>query len=277
MIVEGHEMKKRKGISVEDVERWLKQGYGQGVGKQYRSFFHVRDVPSRGRSSMVLGLKTGRVHHYLSDLEYACHILAEYAGTVTDIREQFALLTCDDTQRIAEGLGVRHPVYPGTKTPIVMTSDLVLTIQKEQAPATAVLCVKPFSEIDPTHPNSRRTMEKLLIEKTFWTQQNVAWYLITEREIPANRVKNLRGLRMGMIATELDWLNAHMDGFLSEFNSSWRNGITLFNILSRVAARINITREDCFSLFARAVWLRLLNVDLDSGAIHHDKPLSRAA
>jgi len=269
-------MKKRKGISAEDVKRWLAQGYGQGVGKQYRPFFHVRDVPSRGRSSMVLGLKTGRVHHYLSDLEYACHILAEYASTVTDIQEQFALLTCDDTQTIAEGLGIRHPVYPGTNTPTIMTSDLVLTVRKEQNLVTTVFCVKPSSEIDPKHPHSRRVMEKLLIEKTYWSQQEVAWYLITERDIPATRVKNLGRLRMSMVATELDWLNPHMDEFLSAFNSSWRNDATLLSILSHVAAKIRLTREDCFSLFARAVWLRLLKVDLDSGVIHHDMPLSRA-
>lgn len=265
-------MKKRKHISPDDVKRWISQGHGQGVGKLYRPFFHVRDVPSRGRSSMVHGLKTGRVHHYLSDLEFSCHLLAEYAPTVTDIREQFALLPWDETQRIAEGLGIRHPIYPGTKTSIVMTSDLVLSLGKKES---AVVCVKPYSEIDPANPRSQRTMEKLLIEKTYWDRRGVPWQLITEREIPAIRVKNLDRLRMGMVAVELDRLNSHMELFLSTFNSNWRLNHSLLSILDRVAARINLSREECYTLFSRAVWLRLLHVDIDVEIIHHDQPLIR--
>lgn len=270
-------MKKRKGISEEDVNRWLAQGHGQGVGKEYRPFFHVRDVPSRGRSSMVLGLKTGRTHHYLSDLEYACHVLAGYAATVIDIREQFALLTREETQKIAEGLCIRHPLYPGTKTPTVMTSDLVLTVSKEQVQTTAVFCVKPSSEMDPENPRSRRTMEKLLIEKTYWTQRETRWYLVTERDIPTIKVKNLDQLRMSMAASEIDWLNSHIDVFVSAFNSCWKKDGTFIYILTRVAKIMNLTKGECYSLFARAVWLRLLDVDLDTRVIHHDQPLLRTA
>lgn len=265
-------MSKRRGATVDNVLSWIADGHGQGEQRNYRPFFFVRDVPSIGRSSMVFGLKTGRVHHYLSDLEYSCHLLAEFAPTVTDIREQFALLPWEETQIIAEGLGVRHPVYPGTKTPIVMTSDLVLSLGIKEY---AVLCIKPYSEIDPANPRARRTMEKLLIEKTYWAQRRIPWQLITEREIPSIRVQNLDRLRMGMVAAELDWLNSHMELFLSAFNSSWRHDSSLLSILDRVAVRINLSREDCFSLFSRAVWLRLMHVDLDAGVIHHDQPLPR--
>ena len=267
-------MSKRRGATVENVQKWISEGHGQGIGRHYRPFFHVRDVASHGRSSMALGLKTDRVHQYLSDLEFSCHLLAEYAPTVTDIREQFALLPWDETQRIAESLGIRHPIYPGTNTPIVMTSDLVLSIEIQKA---AVLCVKPYSEIDPANPRAQRTMEKLLIEKTYWDRRGIPWQLVTEREIPAIRVKNLDRLRMGMVAVELDRLNSQMDLFLSTFNSNWGKTSSLLSILDRTAARTNLSREECYALFSRAVWMRLLHVDIDAELIHHDQPLPRFA
>lgn len=266
-------MKKRKGVTHTDVLRWIGQGCGQGRGLGYRPFFHVRDVPSRGRSAMVKGLKTGRVHHYLSDLEYACHLLAEYNPSVTDIREQFALLPREETQAIANSLGIRHPIYPGTTTPIVMTSDLVLTLDQESTQKYAVICVKSFSAIDPKTPRAKRTMEKLLVEKTYWDRRGIPWHLVSEKDIPKVRVRNLEKLRPSMAAEEQDHLNCQLTPFLAAFEQKWQPNRTLSGILNRISAQIDVDREGCFSLFAKAVWMRLLPVDLDAEVIHHDQPL----
>jgi len=221
-------------------------------------------------------LKTSRVHHYLSDLEYACHVLAEYEPTVEDIREQFALLDWEETQKIADFFGIRHPRYPGSATPTVMTSDLVLTVAKEKSPGLAVVCVKPFSQVDPENPKNSRTREKLFIEKMYWERRGIPWQLVTEKEIPLMRAQNLDRLRVHMVAAELDWLNAHMECFLAEFNSNWGDDRSFFSILSSVSGRTGLSKEECSCLFGRAVWLRLLAVDLDARVIHHDMPVPRA-
>ncbi|WP_183360009.1 TnsA endonuclease N-terminal domain-containing protein [Geomonas limicola] len=265
-------MKKRRDVTEKDVLRWLRQGYGQGAGRLYRPFFYVRDVPSRGRSSMFNGLITGRTHHYLSDLESACHVLVEYERGVKDIREQFALLPWEETQEIAEAFGLRHPRYPGTKTPIVMTSDLVVTQKKE---GLSVISVKPFSKVDQANPKNRRTNEKLFIEKVYWQRRNIQWSLVTEREIPLVRAKNLNNLRMHIAAAEKDHLNAKMENFLMEFNLIWRGDLSLLCVLRGVSKRTRLSTDDCFCLFGRAVWLRLLNVNLNSHVLHHDLPVQR--
>jgi len=51
--------------------RWIKEGRGQGNGKDYKPWFTVRDVPSEGRSHRLFGHITHRTHHLLSDLELA--------------------------------------------------------------------------------------------------------------------------------------------------------------------------------------------------------------
>lgn len=224
---------------------------------------------------MVRGIKTNRTHHYLSDLGYHWHLLAEHNPNVTDIREQFALLPWAETQMIAAELGIRHPVYPRTKTPTVMTSDLVLTLGSEQVPSYRIFCIQQHRSIDSNNPRATHTMEKLLIEKTYWERQGIPWHLVTNQDLPKTRVRNLDLLRTSMIATELDWLNSHLQAFLGEFKSVWSADAdgTFLWILGQVASTLGLSREDCFHLFARAVWLRLLHVDLDSEIIHYDKPL----
>lgn len=49
--------------------------------------------------------------------------------------------------------------------------------------------VKPASELDKT-----RTLEKQEIERRYWSIKGVDWGLVTDLDLPAQRIKNLRWL-----------------------------------------------------------------------------------
>jgi hypothetical protein len=267
-------MSKRRGATPENVDAWIRRGDGQGEGRNFRPFFHVRDVPSRGRSHMVVGLRTGRTHHYLSDIEYGYHLLAEFASEVIDIREQFALLPWDETQSIASDLGIRHPVYPGTHTPIVMTSDLVLTLADSWEPRLCVLSVKPAYQLERKNNGSQRIFEKLLIEKKYWASRNVPWVLSTNEMLPKTRVRNLDLLRPAMVGKELDGLNPRLSEFASLFADSWSKRRPLNDLLAATSGGLGIRIHEAFALFARSVWLRMLPINLDSAVISHNFPVA---
>ena len=57
------------------IARRIKEGRGQGQGKNYMPWLTVQDVPSSGRSHRVYSHKTDRVHHLLSDLELAVFLI----------------------------------------------------------------------------------------------------------------------------------------------------------------------------------------------------------
>jgi hypothetical protein len=268
-------MKNRKP-TIDLVKKWIAHGDGQGERGKYHPFYQVRDVPSQGRSRMLLGLKTGRVHHFLSDIEYYFHLLSEYEPTVVDIREQYALLPWEKTQEIAVDLGIRHPTYPGTKTPIVMTSDQVITVMQSGGKRYGVICVKSSSALDPREPKTRRVLEKLLIEKTYWERRGIPWRVGTERDLPLTRVKNLDILRMSLVAKELDWLNPQLPIYVKLFMDHWTPDRPLLGILHSVASKLDLELTHSFALFARAVWLRHLPVDIDTEIIHHHQPLLRS-
>src|SRR5271165_5097213 len=110
------------------ITRWRKAGRGQGEGATYHPWLTVQDVPSTGFSQQLDGWKTGRVHHLLSTLELAAFYHAEWSLAVVDIREQYPLFELEETQAIADRCGVRHPSHPQAHTPLVMTTDLLLTV-----------------------------------------------------------------------------------------------------------------------------------------------------
>lgn len=100
--------KRRYDFDEKKLERFMKEGRGQGHGESYRPWLTIQDVSSSGRSSRIHCRKTGREHHFLSDIKTALFLLLDWSDSVTDIREQFPL-DREETRRIAADMGVRHP------------------------------------------------------------------------------------------------------------------------------------------------------------------------
>ena len=73
------------------IEQLQLEGYGAGIGADYKPWIEVTDFSSKGRSRRVASAKTGRVHHLFSDVEYGLFLAAEWSRSVVDIREQFPL------------------------------------------------------------------------------------------------------------------------------------------------------------------------------------------
>lgn len=180
--------KRRYGFDEDKLTRFLKEGRGQGQGQDYRPWLTVQDVSSLGRSSRIHSRKTGRGHHLLSDIETALFLLLDWSGAVTDIREQFPL-DRDETRRIAADMGVRHPADTQSRTDIVMTTDFMVSVRAGDTITLAARSVKPASELDKV-----RTLEKQEIERRYWHFKGVDWGLVTDLDLPAQRIKNLRWL-----------------------------------------------------------------------------------
>lgn len=179
--------RRRTRASEASIERWIKEGRGDGNGNEYKPWLNVQDVASKGRSHRIRGWRHGRVHHLLSDLEAYVFYTYEWSQRITEIREQFPLLPLDDTLAIAEEIGVKHPTDPSTKHPIVMSTDFVLTIRKGLSMDFFARQVKYTSAL-----GDYRTREKLEIERRYWLKRNVDYGIVTERDVHMPLVRNIK-------------------------------------------------------------------------------------
>jgi hypothetical protein len=108
------------------IEKLQLEGRGKGHRENYLPWIDVAEVSSKGRSRRAAGIKIRREHHFLSDVEWNLFLLLEHSQDIVDIREQFPL-DRDLTVEISASLGIRHPCYPGTHVPTVMTTDFLVT------------------------------------------------------------------------------------------------------------------------------------------------------
>lgn len=159
-----------------------KEGRGQRDRDEYKPWLTIHDVPSKGRVTRVWSWKTERMHHLLSDLEYAYFLMLDASLNVTDIKEQYPLLPLEETLSIARELEYMHPVDTKTKFPNPLTTDFLITYNN------VILARTCKYEKDLT----MRVYEKLAIENVFWSRREVSWAIVTEKSIPKNRIKNLK-------------------------------------------------------------------------------------
>lgn len=184
-------MAKRKRIH--NIEKMIKEGYGSGISKDYKPWIHIQDVPSIGRVTRVKGIKTGRQHELLSDMERNYFYILEFSDRVTDIREQYPLLPMEETISIADELGIEHPKNPETGEEIVMTTDFLVTVSTGNGVKEVARTVKLKDDL-----LDRRVIEKFEIERQFWKRKNVNWAIVTEQEIDkimAHNISFIQGYR----------------------------------------------------------------------------------
>lgn len=179
--------KRKRRRTVESIRRLIRDGRGRGRLGDYKPWLYIQDVASRGLACRTKGWKTGRVHHFLSRLELFYFYLLEWSLIVVDIREQYPLLPVEETVSIAASCGIRHPLDPKTRVPVVMTTDFVITVRH------------PIGDVDEPHTlkyacdlSNTRTLEKLEIERRYWQRRNKRLKIVTEQNLPTVLARNVQ-------------------------------------------------------------------------------------
>lgn len=245
----------RKLETIEDYQRAVSQGYGIGAEKNYKPWFRVKDVPSHGRSSKYQSLTVGRVHQTLSDLETRMICLADYNKYVIDIREQFPIFPLDGIQVLAKHLGIKYPFIPGTKTPVVMTTDFLLTLNTDGIISYLAVAVKPSEEL-----RKRRVCEKLDLERVYWQSLGIEWVLATEIDLSET------------VNDNLVWISSVLkghDNYLENFDTSLLNlnieprTYSIQALLSLVSDLLMIDLDEAKFIICKAIWQQKLEIELN--------------
>lgn len=209
----------RRKYSVDEasITRNLKEGRGTGLGADYRPWLNTYDVPSMGRSHRLRGIKTGRIHHFLSDIEVGLFYLLDWHDSVVDIREQFPL-DREEAQAIAERAGIRYPVDSHTRVPLVQTTDFLVDFTVAGALRRIAYAVKPADAL-----SDKRKAELLELERLYWLARDVPWGIVTGKEIPKVPIKNISWVHN---YADIDDLSQPYSGYYAEKAALVQNEIS---------------------------------------------------
>lgn len=196
------------------VKKKIAMGMGQinsAEPEKYEPFLLIHDFSSQGRSTRTLS--EGRIYHLMSGLETMCLRELQWNKNVIAIYEQ-VYLPREETTKIAKELGIRHPTLSKDGEPYPMTTDLVAEIVtngmiKQHAFAVKDTKSVTLSPVDIVAQNTTKrkpkrvqTLEKLEIERRYWTGKGAIWSLITDVHLCPDRASNIEYFRN---TPQLNW------------------------------------------------------------------------
>jgi hypothetical protein len=244
------------------VQLRLKDGRGTGTLEGFSPWMYVQEFSSRGTQTRIPSVKLRRVIHTFSYLERALFLVKEFEANFWDFNEQRAMDRAI-TQGFAKSLGIRHPRYPKSNVPIVMTLDAVTTeIDPDGVISVAGWDVKPLRAL-----SNSRVLAKLSLHKAYCAHVGMPHYIFTETSVPRNVVRNIDYLRMalprdGEIEVTPGLLTWRQDEFLEDlFKCRTRPSISHF--CARYDAGNKLEPGTGLRLFKLLAWKRRVQLDLD--------------
>ena len=218
------------------IAEMYKEGRGQGQGQSYLPWLRICDLSSKGRSHRPTGRKTKREHHLLSDVEHARFIGLEWAREVVDINEQFPL-DRQLTMGVAKNLRLRHPCYPGTHIPTVMTVDFMATIVRDGTPQWEAFDTKEEKDVE-----NENVIEKLEIVREVLSLMECKHHLVIDSNIPKTEITNIEWFLLKLPPDDelardsAYWTPLKVE--LTEMIRSCRERLTLAQLCARFDGRV---------------------------------------
>ncbi|HEY8890314.1 MAG TPA: TnsA endonuclease C-terminal domain-containing protein [Clostridium sp.] len=159
----------------------------------------VQDFSSRGRVSRIKGKTTNRIHHLISDLQTNLFYLLDYEESITDIKEHYPLLDLEEV--VSDLADIRLDKFIDKKTgeKYVFTTTFVITLKSMSGEKYLALSVRNESEL-----YRDLTLEKLELERRYWNKKRIGWAIITNKDLPMIKVKNIKWLYLGYTDIDFD-------------------------------------------------------------------------
>lgn len=235
------------------LRRRIERGCGLGKGTSYKPWLKVADVPSQGTSASIAGIRTKRVHHLLSELETTYFMLVERESDVVDIREQFPILSIQETLDLCSACSANHPYKKEYPEPF--TIDLLITRKTPGGLVHQARSVKP-----PRHLINEATQRRLEVEWKWCQKHGIDWRLVDTSGFSKELLSSLRFMR-GWVryGQTLDFETAVDNSRV--FRDEFRPHDALSVILKRVSRHLAQRDVVTTNLFRAAAWHGLIELD----------------
>ncbi|MFI8715179.1 TnsA endonuclease C-terminal domain-containing protein [Brevibacillus brevis] len=249
--------------------RFLTEGRGQGVGKEYIPWTKTHEFSSKGRATRILGIKTGRIHHLHSDLQLRAFLIIEWSEKVIDIRESFPLIDVKTVIDDHEELRFDKFCNKETGDQMVITTNFLLTVKNTDGNENHIArTVKNSTEL-----TRKITLEKLEIERRYWFTKGVEWKVITDKQLPRQLAKNIEWVRDTLLDQERDGMEKEQLSAILHKYLLGNSDIGLRELLRQFDKTEGVPKGTGLYLFRYLIAKKEIRIDMNT-AIDFSKKVS---
>ncbi|WP_047154581.1 heteromeric transposase endonuclease subunit TnsA [Aneurinibacillus tyrosinisolvens] len=213
----------------EKLQRFLKDGRGQGKFESYVPFIQIHDFGSLGRSSRVKTWRFNRIYHLLSDAETRYFYLTEWEDEILDVREHYPLYDLQEVLGEQKDIDVNKFTDKKSGFPYILTTTFLITVKDDKGNSYDVARnIRASHELE-----KATTIERFELIRRYFEKINMDWGIVTQKEIAPFAIK----------AKNIEWV--HPCRFLDETTEFTRNDITyLTNLfLERLHGNRSLIRD----------------------------------
>jgi hypothetical protein len=228
----------------------IRHGLGIGQGLKYKSFLTVRDVPSRGYTHIVMGIKIPRRFLLLSDLEATHCFLLERDPKVVDIRENFPIFHIDWTMEACARLGIRHLYKNGL--PFPFTLDFVVSKTVGEEVVEQVETVK--------HPDqaANKEVRKRLSVEANWCRSRpkvpVPYFLVDTSEYVSKQLLSTLKFMRAWYLHRYESDGRREGRFEAAFSAAYERNTPLRDLIRKTARTMRIQEALALDMFRFCAW-----------------------
>ena len=244
------------------ITRRFRDGRGRGDKAAYTPWLYVQEFSSSGTQTRIPSLVVDRTVHTFSYIEKALYLVHEFEPGLVDYREQFPM-DRRVTLGAAQALGIRHPLYPITRVPVVMSIDAVVTRRRiDGSLEVSAWDAKPDAELE-----NRRVLEKLSLHRAYCAHFRMPHHIFTEQSVTKTRVRNIEWLRgavpkPGEVETVPGLFDVHRASMLRALATTTFN-ITVRRFCDGFDRTYGFPAGMALRLFKVLAWERVITLNLD--------------
>ena len=187
--------------------------------------------------------------------------MLEWEDNVLDIREHYPLFNCEEVIQNKAGLNFDLFKDKDTGTPYILSTSFLITLKKANGKIAYVArSLKADYELE-----RKTALERLEIERRYWQSQNIDWGIVTQKEIPVVKAKNIEWIHSSLYPSdERGFTDEEADYYCNAFveklagsNTSIRDFATRFDRL------FNLDTGSGVYIFKRLIALKRIMVDMN--------------
>lgn len=214
-----------------------------------------------GRASRIFGWKTQRIHHFFTDSETRYFYLLEWEDNVIDIREHYPLLNYEDIVKEKDDLNFDYFKDKNSGEYYVLSTSFLITVKELDGKIKYIArSLKASSELE-----KKISIERLEIERRYWEGKCIDWGIVTEKDIPVIKAKNIEWLHSskdevtnrGLTEENLPFL---VDDYMNMMQKS-SEPIRVFN--KRFEEEQNLSTGTGLFIFKYLLAAKMIEVDMN--------------